>query len=188
MRKRLNNYIIFIPIQATAFTEESVLQHEIGRGQSAFKWHKRSRPPVGGTTQPPMHRSKVTEVTDLKLDSAAQSSDPNPNQLEPDWDGVGKLALDPLPPPSDNVTTNQEVETPPTLGTGHTHPPQGYETTELTRVREEVASVVVMGNQMVVGGASCSSYFIEPVEWMDAVVVGCLEGKVGGDDDVMMTL
>ena len=26
------------------FTEESVLQHELGRGQLAFKWHKRSKP------------------------------------------------------------------------------------------------------------------------------------------------
>ena len=25
------------------FTEESVLQHELGRGQLAFKWHKRSK-------------------------------------------------------------------------------------------------------------------------------------------------
>ena len=35
---------LFILFSRLLFTEESILQHELGRGQLAFKWHKRSKP------------------------------------------------------------------------------------------------------------------------------------------------
>ena len=40
---------LFILFSRLLFTEESVLQHELGRGQLAFKWHKRSKPTAAST-------------------------------------------------------------------------------------------------------------------------------------------
>ncbi len=50
---------------------------------------------------------------------------------------------------------------------------------DMARVRAQVASVVALGNQSWVRVSSaCSSYFIEPVEWMGDLLLGEVEGKV----------
>ena len=49
--------------------------------------------------------------------------------------------------------------------------------TELAELRAHLASVVAMGNS---SSIKCSSYFIEPVEWMEATLMGQVEGKVRG--------
>lgn len=40
-----------------------------------------------------------------------------------------------------------------------------------------------------VGSTACSSYFIEPVEWMEELLLGAVEGKVrtgeGGKEEVL---
>ena len=76
------------------FTDESVLLHTLGKGQAAFKWHKRSKVP---------HAPYDPNTT------------PTPEQVTQD-------------PSNSNKT--------------------------------------------------CSSFFVEPVEWMEEVIVGNVEGKV----------
>ena len=52
---------------------------------------------------------------------------------------------------------------------------------ELARVRAQVASVVALGAQPSLSPLTpqaCSSYFVEPVEWMQPMLVGQVEGKV----------
>ena len=53
--------------------------------------------------------------------------------------------------------------------------------TELAELRAHLASVVAMGNSSYI---KCSSYFIEPVEWMEATLLGQVEGKVRGTEDI----
>lgn len=55
------------------FTEESILQHELGRGQLAFKWHKRSKPTAAAPSAAAM--STGTDKT-----HADQSSSPKKNE------------------------------------------------------------------------------------------------------------
>ena len=45
------------------FTEESVLQHELGRGQLAFKWHKRSKQPAAAASSTATTSSSSTDKT-----------------------------------------------------------------------------------------------------------------------------
>lgn len=92
------------------FTEDSVLQHEKGKGQAGFKWHKHSQDlPSSTTSSFEDHRSVEYDIIDV----------------------ISVLMCILMP--------------------------QG------------------MTNQAVSG---CSSYFIEPVEWMEKVLVGNVEGKV----------
>eukprot|EP00731_Ephydatia_muelleri_P023815 Em0016g86a len=43
------------------------------------------------------------------------------------------------------------------------------------------ANITILSSKlssMVSSGLTCSSYFIEPVEWMEPMIIGCLQGKV----------
>lgn len=47
---------------------------------------------------------------------------------------------------------------------------------------DETAGVTMLSSKLsslVSSGLTCSSYFIEPVEWMESMIIGCLQGKVG---------
>ena len=55
------------------FTEESVLQHELGRGQLAFKWHKRSKHPAAAASS----TAAMSSSTDKN--HAEQSPSPKKN-------------------------------------------------------------------------------------------------------------
>ena len=51
--------------------------------------------------------------------------------------------------------------------------------TELAELRAHLAAVVAMDNSSSCSASpSCSSYFIEPVEWMETMLLGHVEGKV----------
>ena len=50
--------------------------------------------------------------------------------------------------------------------------------TELATLRAHLASVVAAESSSCSASPSCSSYFIEPVEWMETFLLGHVEGKV----------
>ena len=56
--------------------------------------------------------------------------------------------------------------------------PEPLSPSEVSKVREEVASMVALGRQQVLTLPACSSFFIEPVEWMGSQLLGHMEGKV----------
>ena len=50
--------------------------------------------------------------------------------------------------------------------------------TELAKLRAQLASMVATDSSSSSSSARCSSYFVEPVEWMEAILLGQVEGKV----------
>lgn len=51
---------------------------------------------------------------------------------------------------------------------------------EVISAQTEKADIALFSNQLSpVAASACSSYFIEPVEWMEPMIIGCLQGKVG---------
>ena len=57
-------------------------------------------------------------------------------------------------------------------------PPVPVTPTELAELRAHLATVVAMDSTSYSASSKCSSYFIEPVEWMETLLLGHIEGKV----------
>lgn len=71
------------------------------------------------------------------------------------------------------------ISSPPPASTESDSPPP-FSPSELAKVRAQAALVIALGNQpSTLTSPACSSYFIEPVEWMDPLLLGSTEGKVG---------
>ena len=198
-----------------------MLQHELGGGQAAFKWHKRSRqdplPPTYGPGQGTVAGQTVAALSDGKTGSPVE--DTVEERGEGSLDGfreietaVADLTLEggrattslgtgtapdspngrsseqsPQNQDTDGKEPNDHVTKEPEAPLGHpgTSPPLTPTTpppltpTELARVRAQVASVVAHGNRSPAHvSQACSSYFIEPVEWMESALLGSVEGKV----------
>ena len=78
--------LYFFLFSRLLFTEESVLRHELGRGQLAFKWHKRSKPTAAAAPsaaiststdkshpeQPPSPKKDREDVKDSSTDSGSK--------------------------------------------------------------------------------------------------------------------
>jgi hypothetical protein len=59
------------------------------------------------------------------------------------------------------------------------HTPVPVTPTELAELRAHLATVVAMDTSSSCSASpNCSSYFIEPVEWMETLLLGHVEGKV----------
>lgn len=207
------------------FTGESVLQHELGGGQTAFKWHKRSRqhPPPPTYGPGPVADHTVAASRDSKARSTAEKTVGERGEGSLDGFGAAETALADLtlegggratvsvdtgtaPVSSEDhsqskqTSQNQEtdgskeqeglvtlpVQEPeaPLVHPGTSPPltpttPPLLTPTELAKVRAQVASVVALGKESTAGvSQACSSYFIEPVEWMESALLGSVEGKV----------
>lgn len=74
--------------------------------------------------------------------------------------------------PSNHVTAAERT----VKGGSPTSPPLTLD--ELARVRAQVASLATHSSPLTPN--TCSSYFIEPVEWMEPTLLGHVEGKVRG--------
>ena len=161
------------------FTEESVLQHELGRGQLAFKWHKRSIPTSAFTqtkisesqseqqTAPNIDGSQTNDVIDLN-DNACSSSNEKEKKIPTN------VSPSSIPHQEDRKAGTDRGEK-----VDHVQEqldPVPVTPTELAELRAHLASVVMADSCC--SSMKCSSYFIEPVEWMEELILGHVEGKV----------
>ena len=177
------------------FTDESVLPHELGQGQAAFKWHKRSKPGESAvsprTVRPPPGSGEGVEVLKQKTgegeeDQVAASLEDLQIQSQENTDRdchFPLVATGDISSETGNSSSGAESGT--TTG-GNTakspsSSPPPLTPDELARVRAQVASVVALGAQPSLSPLTpqaCSSYFVEPVEWMQPMLLGQVEGKV----------
>ena len=115
----------------------------MGKGESAFKWHKRtkpgSQPHVKTTPTEPHPQSEQVNQPTTSTDSS--------EELQINEQG---------PTPESNISNPITPN-------------------ELAKVRAQVAMVM----SQPVSDGRCSSWFIEPVEWMESSLLGTVEGKVG---------
>lgn len=127
------------------------MQHELGKGQSAFKWHKRSKPETFSLQDQPSDHLVADEV-----DSPEESEQQGGETFTEDF------TMD------DSSSVNSSS------------PTSKYSPDDLAKVRAEVTSVVALSNQPTSSHPSktCSSFFLEPLEWMEPALLGTVEGKV----------
>lgn len=161
------------------FTEESVLQHELGRGQLAFKWHKRSLPTSAFSS------TKISELQ-FELQSSPDKDGCHTNNVPDSCGENSSCSTDKekeLPTTvSSSLIPHQEDEKAGTDGGGKVDhvqeqlDPVPVTPTELAELRAHLASVVMADSCH--SSMKCSSYFIEPVEWMEELILGHVEGKV----------
>ena len=159
------------------FTDESVLQHELGEGQAAFRWNKRSKPTASSVrvmkSDEPLTAGKEEDKStrEKEDDSMAGENDTLEPSVPLDQDGCNEsstLTASDDKNPTSPTSTASGASTSPTLTPA-----------DLARVRKQVATVVAMGNHSSpLIPKACSSYFIEPVEWMETQLLGHVEGKV----------
>ena len=170
------------------FTEESVLQHELGRGQLAFKWNKRAKKTSPSSTsssstkmpqspkkQQPSSEDNKEEGTETSRDVASVQDSVGEEKEEEDILASSSKEKTPASPHEEGGRLCGEGE----RDSVPEQTPVPVTPTELAELRAHLASVVAMGNSSYV---KCSSYFIEPVEWMEATLLGQVEGKVRGTD------
>ena len=166
------------------FTEESVLQHELGRGQLAFKWHKRSVP-TSAFASTKISESQVEQQTLPNIDgchtndvsdSCGESSNNlcSSNDKEKEIPTIMSSSLMPCQEDGKAGTDSggkvDHVQEQPD--------PVPVTPTELAELRAHLASVVMADMYSCHSSVRCSSYFIEPVEWMEELILGDVEGKV----------
>ena len=168
-------------ISRLLFTEESVLQHELGRGQLAFKWHKRTKQQSSASTS-----TKSQEISSEKDGRQKEEEEEKPSSRVAD-DIVAQVSGK----EKDNGVASSSVAAAHQEGAdsgadadgGNTvdqlaeRPPVPVTPAELAELRAHLASVVATANSSS-PFSKCSSYFIEPVEWMEAILLGQVEGKV----------
>ena len=144
------------------FTDDSVLPHEVGKGQSAFKWHKRSKP--GSSHADVTSTSKHKHSTMTNAESVC--SDTTPSTDDTNTKSVEKME-----------STNQEC--PEGAGSPHLLAHTDITPEGLAKLRAQVATVTSLSGPS--SSDSCSSYFVEPMEWMESTLLGRVEGKVNKD-------
>ena len=76
----------------------------------------------------------------------------------------------------DETTTALTLDDSSTLSSSPPNPQ--YSPDDLAKVRAEVGSVVALSSQP---SKACSSFFLEPLEWMETALLGTVEGKVSSD-------
>lgn len=163
------------------FTEESVLQHELGRGQLAFKWHKRSNRQMIQSGQ--CDDDKTDHAVSPEVEKTLAPSSSDGKEIE-----QASVAT-PLSPSSDH---QRESSTEGARGKENKveegkersekdQVPVPVTPTELAQLRAHLASLVA-SDSCSSANAKCSSYFVEPVEWMEPSLLGHVEGKVREQD------
>lgn len=164
-------------ISRLLFTEESVLQHELGRGQMAFKWHKRTKQQSSASTS-----TKSQEISSEKDGRQKEEEEEKPSSGVAD-DIVAQVSGK----EKDNGVASSSVAAAHQEGADADggnmvdqlaeQPPVPVTPAELAELRAHLASVVATDNSSS-SFSKCSSYFIEPVEWMETILLGQVEGKV----------
>ena len=118
-----------------------------------------------------------TALTDLTFEGHATTVEPSTAIQPPDSRNSHSTDQSSQNKPTPSDVQEPEATLTPTPPTPTTPPP--LTPTELARVRAHVASVVALGNQSTDHvSQACSSYFLEPVEWMEPALLGSVEGKV----------
>lgn len=154
------------------FTDSDVLQHELGEGKRSFQRHKRKKDKQGEVAQ-------RREEEEQPIDGVAEGN--NTSTQEGDLKVIGEKKVDGEVSEEAVLGGNQELsmalpESP--LGQDDPSlPPAPLTHAELSKMREELAAMVVQRGQPLTF-AACSSYFIEPVTWMGQTLLGHMEGKV----------
>lgn len=153
------------------FTDSDVLQHELGEGKRSFQRLKQKK---DKQAEVPHKREEEERVTDQDETALARVQEGNLEVVGEKDDGevLGPAVLG----------GNQELGmTLPDLPLGRDDlslPPAPLTPADLSKMREELASIVVHGGQGSSTFAACTSYFIEPVAWMGQALLGHMEGKV----------
>lgn len=156
------------------FTDGDVLQHELGEGKRSFQRHKQKKDKQGEVTQrreDDEHTTDQDNVTNVSTLARVQGGDVV-SEKKDDGEASGQAVLG----------GNQDLcMTLPDLPLGRDDlplPPAPLTAADLSKMREELASIVVRGGQGSLTFAACTSYFIEPVAWMGQGLLGHMEGKV----------
>lgn len=154
------------------FTDSDVLQHELGEGKKSFQRNKRKRDKQEVTQRREEEEQPIEGVTASNKTSVQEGDLKIVGEKKDDGE-VSEEAV---------LGGNQEVAmTLPDTPLGQDDqplPPASLTPAELSKMRKELASMVVQGGQSSLTFAACSSYFIEPVTWMGQALLGHMEGKV----------
>ena len=182
------------------FTNESLLPHELGQGQAAFGRHKHSKPVEDSSTSRSVKDFSrgVGEGEGVELRSGEGEGVEPRNSGEGEGvelRGAGKGEESYVEPSLKNLSqensdfsssvanehissehSNQVTAAERTMKGGSPTSPPPLTLDELARVRAQVASLATHSSPLT--PHTCSSYFIEPVEWMEPTLLGHVEGKV----------
>lgn len=191
------------------FTDESLLPHELGQGQTAFRRHKRSLD--SSTSKSVKHFSGGEDEEGEEVeqrDGGEGEGGEGMEQRSGEGEGEGGNGVDQRGGgegeggevdaslrtlsqentgsggPSSFVAnehissepSNQETAAEGTVKGGSPTSPHLLTSDELARVRAQVASLATHSSPLT--PHTCSSYFIEPVQWMEPTLLGHVEGKV----------
>ena len=122
----------------------------MGGGQESFDWHKRQR-----------------NASPIQVGRNGEEA-PGPGD---GWaNGVDSETGTTL----EAISSSSDIES---AGSGPAEP-QGQTAGDQAE-EEDVAILCSKLTSIATTSTTCSSYFIEPVEWMEPVIIGCLQGKVG---------
>ena len=176
------------------FTDESLLPHKIGQGQAAFRRHKRSLD--SSTSKSVKHFSGGEGEGGEGVEQRSGGEGEGGEGVEQRDGGEGEggeveASLRTLSQentgssgPSSSVAdehissepSNQVTAAKGTVKGGSPTSPPPLTPDELARVRAQVASLATHSSPLT--PHTCSSYFIEPVQWMEPTLLGHVEGKV----------
>ena len=183
------------------FTDESLLPHELGQWQAAFRRHKHSLPREDSSTyrsekpfsggegeggeggegveqRGSQDDEKGSEGVELRSGAEGEKSNVDASLRILSQENIGSSG-------SSSSVANKHISSEPSnqvtaaegtvKGVSPTSPPP-LTPDELARVRAQVASLTTHSSPLT--PHTCSSYFIEPVEWMEPTLLGHVEGKV----------
>ena len=167
------------------FTDESLLPHEIGQGQAAFRRHKRSLD--SSTSKSVKHFSggegEGGEGVEQRDGGEGEGGEVEASLRTLSQENTGSsgpsssVANEHISSePSNQVTAAKVTAAKGTVKGGSPTSPPPLTPDELARVRAQVASLATHSSPLT--PHTCSSYFIEPVQWMEPTLLGHVEGKV----------
>ena len=150
---------MYLPcLRRLLFTSDNVIQHELGRGETAFKWHKQAKQaPQSHTHIPNEHNRTVMEdKPSPEQPSSSVKNFTDKNSVSSDKD----LAC--------------SVENRETAVAGIV--PRA--SSEQVRMREMLAGLMSSDHKQKDSYPECSSVFTEVMEWFGQSILGNNEGKV----------
>ena len=175
------------------FTDESLLPHELGQGQAAFRRHKCSLD--SSTSKSVKHFSGGEDeegegveqrdggegeggegVEQRSGEGEGGEVDASLRTLSQENTGSGGPSSFVANEHISSEPSNQETAAEGTVKGGSPTSPHPLTSDELARVRAQVASLATHSSPLT--PHTCSSYFIEPVQWMEPTLLGHVEGKV----------
>ena len=153
------------------FTDSNVLQHDLGEGKRSFQRYKRKKDKQGEVAQ------RRDEEEEQPIDDVTAS---NQTSIQDDMKIIGEKKDGEVSEQAvlgGNQELSMALPDSPLGQDDPSLPPAPLTPAELSKMREELASIVVQRGQSLTF-AACSSYFIEPVTWMGQALLGHMEGKV----------